>query len=462
MKNPLSRRLLRELRQDIGKYIALFLFLTLTTGFISGFLVADGSMVKAYDESFEKYDIESGHFILEDKLPDETRAKLEAAGVSVHELFYKEATLDNENTVRIFQNRSEVNKTDVLEGRLPESEGEIAADRLYLENNGLTIGDELAGLKITGAVALSDYSALFKNNTDMMLDANKFCVAVVTPETFDEIDENVHLCYAWLNNDKTLSDEQCRDKSDELGEILAADCGISDIVERSENQAISFTGEDMGSDKAMMTTLLYVVKFASLPTQHSHLYLAISGVLAAVICIADPLRSEVRGVMDSLRALGLDKLVMMTGDSERTAAAVAKYAGVDEYYAEVLPEDKAAFIRAEHEKGRKVIMIGDGVNDSPALSEADAGIAMSDGAAIAREIADVTICSDDLESLVTLKRISDGLMQRIHANYRFIISFNTGLIVLGVAGVLPPSTSALLHNISTLGIGLRSMRNLLP
>ena len=203
-------------------------------------------------------------------------------------------------------------------------------------------------------------------------------------------------------------------------------------------------------------------KFASLPTQYSHLYLALSGVLAAVICIADPLRSEVRGVMDSLRALGLDKLVMMTGDSERTAAAVAKYAGVDEYYAEVLPEDKAAFIRAEHEKGRKVIMIGDGVNDSPALSEADAGIAMSDGAAIAREIADVTICSDDLESLVTLKRISDGLMQRIHANYRFIISFNTGLIVLGVAGVLPPSTSALLHNISTLGIGLRSMRNLLP
>ena len=166
----------------------------------------------------------------------------------MHELFYKEASLDNENTVRIFKNRSEVNKTDVLEGRLPENKGEIAADRLYLENNGLAIDDELAGLKITGAVALSDYSALFKNNTDMMLDANKFCVAVVTPETFDEIDENIHLCYAWLNNDKTLSDEQCRDKSDELGDILAADCGISDIVERNENQAISFTGEDMGGD----------------------------------------------------------------------------------------------------------------------------------------------------------------------------------------------------------------------
>ena len=202
-------------------------------------------------------------------------------------------------------------------------------------------------------------------------------------------------------------------------------------------------------------------KFDALPTRYSHLYLAISGVLAAVICIEDPLREEVRGVMSALRGLGINKLVMMTGDSERTARAVAEHAGVDEYYAEVLPEDKAAFIRSEHEKGRKVIMIGDGVNDSPALSEADAGIAMSDGAAIAREIADVTVCSDDLRSLVTLKRISDGLMARIHANYRFIISFNAGLIVLGVAGVLPPSTSALLHNVSTLGIGLRSMKNLL-
>ncbi len=203
-------------------------------------------------------------------------------------------------------------------------------------------------------------------------------------------------------------------------------------------------------------------RFESLPTQYSHLYLAISGTLAAVICIEDPLRDEVRGVMSSLRELGINKLVMMTGDSDRTAKAVAGFAGVDEYYAEVLPEDKASFIRAEHENGRKVVMIGDGVNDSPALSEADAGIAMSDGAAIAREIADITICSDDLEGLVTLKRISDALMARIHWNYRFIISFNASLIALGVAGVLPPATSALLHNISTLAIGLRSMRNLLP
>ncbi len=203
-------------------------------------------------------------------------------------------------------------------------------------------------------------------------------------------------------------------------------------------------------------------RFESLPTQYSHLYLAISGTLAAVICIEDPLRDEVRGVMSALRELGINKLVMMTGDSDRTARAVAGFAGVDEYYAEVLPEDKASFIRAEHENGRKVVMIGDGVNDSPALSEADAGIAMSDGAAIAREIADITICSDDLESLITLKRISDALMARIHWNYRFIISFNASLIALGVAGVLPPATSALLHNISTLAIGLRSMRNLLP
>lgn len=202
-------------------------------------------------------------------------------------------------------------------------------------------------------------------------------------------------------------------------------------------------------------------RFDLLPTEYSHLYMAIGGVLAAVICIEDPLRGEVKSVMSSLRALGFDRLVMMTGDSDRTARAVAALAGVDEYYAEVLPEDKAAFIRAEHEKGRKVVMIGDGVNDSPALSEADAGIAMSDGAAIAREIADITICSDDLESLVVLKRISDALVRRIHFNYRFILSFNTVLIILGVAGVLPPSSSALLHNVSTIAIGLRSMRNLL-
>ena len=202
-------------------------------------------------------------------------------------------------------------------------------------------------------------------------------------------------------------------------------------------------------------------KFDGLDPQYSHLYLAASGVLVGVICIADPLRPEAAQVLRQLQKLGITQTVMMTGDSERTAAAVAKYAGVDEYYAEVLPEDKAAFIRAEHEKGRKVIMIGDGVNDSPALSEADAGIAISTGAAIAREIADITVASEDLFALVTLRRLGEALIERIHGSYRFIVGFNLTLIALGVAGVLPPATSALLHNGSTLGISLRNMTDLL-
>ena len=260
MKNPLRRRLPRELRRDIGKYTALFLFLTLTTGMISGFIVAAGSMKAAYDGSFSEYSVESGHFILEDKLPDETKAKLEKdAGVSVCELFYKEVTLDNENTVRIYENRTELDRVCLMDGKLPESTGEIAADRLYLENNGLGIGDELAGLRLTGAVALSDYAALFKNNTDMMLDANKFCVAVVTPETFGKIDENLHYCYAWLNNDESLTDEHCRDKADEIADMLSQDCEITELVRRADNQAIIFPGDDIGSDKAMMEALLYLV-----------------------------------------------------------------------------------------------------------------------------------------------------------------------------------------------------------
>ena len=202
-------------------------------------------------------------------------------------------------------------------------------------------------------------------------------------------------------------------------------------------------------------------RFDALPEQYSHLYLAISGVLTAVICVEDPLRAEAREVIEGLRALGVPKLVMMTGDSDKTARAAAAAVGVDEYFSEVLPEDKANFIRAEHALGRKVIMLGDGVNDSPALSEADAGIAVSDGAAIAREVADITVDADDLYSLLILKRLSDALMARIHGNYRKIIGFNLMLIVLGVIGVLPPATSALLHNASTLAISLKSMTNLL-
>ena len=201
--------------------------------------------------------------------------------------------------------------------------------------------------------------------------------------------------------------------------------------------------------------------FDSLPKEYSHLYMAIDGVLSCVICIEDPLREEADAVIASLRRCGLKKLVMMTGDSERTAAAIAKRVGVDEYYSEVLPEDKARFVEAEKENGRKVIMIGDGINDSPALSAADVGIAISEGAEIAREIADITISSDNLYELVTLKMLSDSLMKRIHRNYRKIVSFNSLLIVLGVMGVIPPTTSALLHNSSTLLIGLDSMKNLI-
>ena len=203
-------------------------------------------------------------------------------------------------------------------------------------------------------------------------------------------------------------------------------------------------------------------KFDSLPAEYSHLYLCIASELSAVICIHDPLRREAKDAIRALHACGIDKVVMMTGDNRRTAESVAAEVGVDEVYAEVLPEDKAAFVRSEKAKGRTVIMIGDGVNDSPALSEADAGIAISTGAAIAREIADITVASEDLFALVTLRKLSEALIDRIHRNYRFIVGFNFSLIVLGVAGILPPTTSALLHNMSTLGISLKSMTNLLP
>lgn len=201
-------------------------------------------------------------------------------------------------------------------------------------------------------------------------------------------------------------------------------------------------------------------RFVELPQEYSYLYLAIEGKLAGVICIEDPLREEAADVISQLRQAGFSKLVMMTGDSERTASAIAARVGVDEYYSEVLPEDKAGFVEAQKRAGRKVIMIGDGINDAPALSAADVGIAISDGAEIAREIADITIGGDNLERLVMLKKLSDGLMKRIHRNYRAIVGINTGLILLGVGGVLQPTTSALLHNTSTLFIGLESMRNL--
>ena len=203
-------------------------------------------------------------------------------------------------------------------------------------------------------------------------------------------------------------------------------------------------------------------KFQALPSEYTQLYLAFSGVLVAVICISDPLREEAKDAIAALHDCGIKKVVMMTGDNKKTAAAVAAAVGIDEFHAEVLPEDKASFVRAEHEAGRCVIMIGDGVNDTPALSEADVGIAINTGAAIAKEIADITIASEDLFELVTLRKLSEALMDRIHHNYRFIVGFNFMLILLGVGGVIQPTTSALFHNMSTLGVGLKSMTNLLP
>lgn len=205
----------------------------------------------------------------------------------------------------------------------------------------------------------------------------------------------------------------------------------------------------------------YQDRYDSLKPEYSHLYLAIEKQLVAVICIEDPLREEAAEMVRDLKKAGIRKVVMMTGDSERTAAAIAKRVGVDEYYAEVLPEDKANFVEKEKAEGRKVIMIGDGINDSPALSAADAGIAISDGAEIAREIADITIAADDLREVVTLKLLANAMMKRIHKNYRNIVGINSGLILLGVTGIVQPTVSALLHNASTLMISLGSMKNLL-
>ena len=203
-------------------------------------------------------------------------------------------------------------------------------------------------------------------------------------------------------------------------------------------------------------------KFDALKPAYSHLYMAASGQLVGVICISDPLRPEAAAVLNGLRALGIRNTVMMTGDSERTAAAIAKQVGVDRFFAEVLPEDKANFVQQAKAEGHTVVMIGDGINDSPALSAADIGIAINSGAAIAREIADVTIKADSLEELVALKAIANSLQKRVRANYRFVLTFNSALIALGALGILQPASSAMLHNLSTIGISLKSMTNLLP
>lgn len=231
--------------------------------------------------------------------------------------------------------------------------------------------------------------------------------------------------------------------------------GIASTV--NEEKVLIGSAHFIFEDEGVTVPLNEQERFDHLPEEYSHLYLAIGGELAAVICISDPLRSEAKEVLTALRALGIEKTVMLTGDSYRTASAVANRLGVDMFCAEVLPADKARYVADLRREGHVVLMVGDGINDSPALSEADAGIAISDGAAIAREIADITIAAESLWELVKLRAIAMALMERIQSNYRFVIGFNGTLIGLGLAGILSPAASAALHNISTLGVSLRSM-----
>ena len=266
MKNPLLKRLPRELKTEIGKYIALFLFLALTIGLVSGFLVAGGSMIKAYDDSFEKFNIEHGHFTtafeLESKLISDTE---EENDIDIYPLFNRNTENQHGHSMRIFRPREDINKIDMMKGEFPETEREIVIDRLYAENNGISIGDTLTfdemDFTITGFAALSDYSALYKNNTDMMFNANKFTVAIVTDKAFDEIaeDKRIEYTYAWRNHDDSLDDEGMKNKGDDIMEYLADKTMLTDFVSRPDNQAICFTGNDLGNDHAMMEWFLYII-----------------------------------------------------------------------------------------------------------------------------------------------------------------------------------------------------------
>lgn len=264
MKNPLWKRLPRELKSDLGKYIALFLFLIITIGFVSGFLVADISMKTAYDNSFEDYSIENGHFTLNDKAEANVIEAIEKEDVKVYELFYKDKELTSGHTIRVYKLRDKVNRADLMSGDYPKTDTEIVIDRLYAENNEIKIGDTLKingkDFKVCGFVAMGDYSSLFKNNTDMMFDANKFTVSMVTESAFDDLnDVGLHYTYAWLNNDTTLSDDAQKDKADELKKVIAKNAMLTDFVCRQDNHAITFTGDDMGGDKVMMQYMLYIV-----------------------------------------------------------------------------------------------------------------------------------------------------------------------------------------------------------
>ncbi|MBR2284074.1 MAG: ABC transporter permease [Ruminococcus sp.] len=264
MKNPLLKRLPRELKSDIGKYIALFLFLSLTIAFVSGFLVADNSLKKAYDDSFEKFTVEDGHFILAQLPEDDLLSDIENEfDISIYPLYFVNGETPEGHTVRFYTQRDEVDRIDVLKGEFPEKDDEIAIDRLYAENNNISVGDiytaDKKNFKVTALTAFSDYSCLYKNNADMMFDANKFTVALVTDDAFDSLSGAVQYCYAWVDHDRDMDDTAREDKSDEIMKYIAKKAVLTDFLAQQNNHAITFTGTDMGGDKVMIQWLLYIV-----------------------------------------------------------------------------------------------------------------------------------------------------------------------------------------------------------
>lgn len=264
VKSPLHKRLLRELRSEFGKYLVIFILLTFSIGFVSGFLVADGSMIIAYNESFTKYNIEDGHFTLNNEANKAQTKAIEALGVTLCDISYYEEVLDNDSTIRIFRNRTQMNLACLMEGAFPTQPGEIAIDRMYADNNGLSVGDVITSADhtytVTGLVALSDYSALFSNNNDTMFDSVKFGVAVVCAEQFaDYPEDNLTYCYAWQYNEAPADDDAARDRSDDFLDALTDEVKLASYIPRYQNQSITFTGEDMGSDKGMMMALLYII-----------------------------------------------------------------------------------------------------------------------------------------------------------------------------------------------------------
>ncbi len=294
MKSPLRKRIPRELKGEFGKYLVVFLLMVLTIGFVSGFLVADGSMLKAYDESFDKYNVENGNFRTAEKVYKSQWKDIEAAGVKLYENYYIEEDLDNGNTMRFFKTREEVNKVCLMKGEMPTGEGEIAIDRMYAYNNSLQVGDTLTrgkkSWKITGLVALSDYSALFQNNNDSMFDAIKFGVGIVTPEEFETLNQDIlQYNYAWIYNKQPKDEKEEKEVSEDLMEAIGKVVTLEAFVPRYLNQAIVFTGDDMGGDKAMVVMLLYIVIV----------------IMAFVfgITISNTIRKEA-GVIGTLRASG--------------------------------------------------------------------------------------------------------------------------------------------------------------